>query len=105
MKTGALILLSLSSVSGLLASASRADAEVLVATVQSPELAGFLGDLDTHGFKVRRIMPVPASTVQVCTPCVTLPTGYTFCADPTALPQAPFCRLAPGALQVFFERR
>jgi hypothetical protein len=108
MKTGALILsFSLSFLSGLLASAPPADAEMLAATVQSPQLAGFLGDLDMHGFKVRRIVPVPASTVQVCTPCVTLPTGYTLCADPTAPPQAPFCHQAPAipALQVLYERR
>ena len=110
MKTGALILcfcfcFSSSSLSGLLASAPRADAEMLSATVQSPELAGFLGYLETHGFRVRRIVPVPGSTVQVCTPCVTLPTGYTYCADPTAPPQAPFCRQAPASLQVFYERR
>ncbi len=104
MKTSALIL-SFSFLSGLLASAPRADAEMLATTVQSPELAGFLGYLDAQGFTVRRIVPLPASTAMICNPCMTTPTGYTICASPTASPQAPFCHQAPAALQVFFERR
>ena len=105
MKTGALIL-SFSFLSGLLASAPRADAEMLATTVQRPGLAGFLGYLDAQGFTVRRIVPLPAATITVCTPCVTTPTGHTLCADPSAPPQAPFCHLAPAspAVQVFYER-
>lgn len=105
MKTGALILSS-SFLLGLLASAPRADAEVLAATVQSSELAGFLGYLETHDFRVRRVVPVAAPPAVICEPCVTMPTGYTICAAPTAPPQAPFCQQAPAspALQVLYER-
>jgi len=105
MKTGAFFLFS-SFLLGLLSSAPRAEAEVLAATVQSPELAGFLGYLETHGCKVRRLVPAPSRPTSSCVPCLTTPTGYTICAAPTGTPEAPFCPPGAGAfaVQVFYER-
>lgn len=106
MKTSALILSFSFFLSGLLASAPRAEAEILAATVQGSELAGFLGYLDAQGFRLRRIVPLPAQQTMICVPCLTTPTGYTICASPTATPEAPFCHPAPAspALQVLYER-
>jgi len=90
----------------LLSAVPPASAQVFSAEVGSPQLAGFVQDVEKLGYKIRFVVPATTKTTQVCVPCLTTETGHTVCADPLGPPEAPFCHQETETLsvQVVYEK-